>query len=189
MCDADDLVVRQGDGLHRLAENIPRGRAGAAHHVHVEMGIYRFGALVRPVEFGYQPLDSQARAHLPRRDEPRTRLQVLADDLLFLKHPALADLHEVLREHVVVELVHLLLPACRPRDSRISRKVIEWLRVPVRVKADAAHKPLRSLRNRLGYGIRPAGRVLPYHDRHGACVKRVADLLDHRRLCPQYRLR
>jgi hypothetical protein len=122
--DADHLVVRHADRLGQLAQEIAGRGARAADHVHVEVHVHRIGAGVRVVQFLHEAVDPELRPHLPHRVEVRALLDEPPHDLLALEHAALADLDHVLGREVLVELVHLVLPASAAGDARIHRQAI-----------------------------------------------------------------
>ena len=91
--------------------------------------------------------------------------------------------------HVVEELVHLVLPARAAGDARVPGEMIERLRVPVGVEADAADRPRLALGDRLGDGVGAAGRVLAQDDGDRPGLEHLAHLVLDRGLRRQDVLR
>ena len=69
MGDANDFVIGHPDGFGEVAQDVARGRAGAADDVHVEMHVDRVGAVVGVSQLAAQAVDAEFRPDLPHGDE------------------------------------------------------------------------------------------------------------------------
>jgi hypothetical protein len=85
----------------------------------------------------------------------------------------------------IVELVHLPLPAGRPRDAGVHGQPVDRLGVPVGVEADHPHVSSRALSDGLGDRVRPARRVLADDDGDGADLQHLVQPSPRRRPGPE----
>src|SRR5215831_12928531 len=106
------------------------------------------------LELPAQSVDAKLGAHLPHRIKMRAPAQEVPDDFLALEHAPLADLDEVARGDVLVEVVHLPFPVTAARYPRVHGQPVIHPRIPVGVEADDADIAFGPLRDRLGDGVR-----------------------------------
>src|SRR5690349_9791441 len=182
MGDADDFIIAHADRLRELAEDVAGCRACATQHVHIEVDVDRVRAAIRILERLTEAIDAELGTHLPHRMKMRSLAEKFADDLLVLEHSPLTDLDKVRYRDVVVELIHLALPAVGAGDARVHCQAVAIGGIPMRIKADHAYLPFRALGNGLGNGVGTAGGVLADDDRNRPRRQRVVDLCLDRRL-------